>query len=266
MILTGEQLTFSVADKHLINAVDLAVLSGNFVAIIGPNGAGKTTLLNLLDGDTKPSVGQVIFKGKNLSEVDNLTLAQQRAVLPQLGHVPFAIKARDIVSLGREPYRYQFDNQFNQAVIEDCLAETDVTHLAEHRYNTLSGGEQHRVQIARTLAQIHHQPHADLTGKILFLDEPTNHLDIRHQYRLMTTLKKLQKKGLTVIAVMHDLSLTLQYADQIILLSEGIKIGNYTPDELVESDALSSVYQMKMSIRKDQQTQRYFLLPTLQDL
>lgn len=263
MILTGEQLTFSVADKHLINAVDIAVSMGCFVAIIGPNGAGKTTLLNLLDGDVKPTVGRVLFEKMNVSTIDSLVLAQQRAVLPQLGHVPFAIKARDIVSLGREPYRYQADNQYNTAVVDYCLAETDVTHLADHRYNTLSGGEQHRVQIARTLAQIHHQPKADLSGKILFLDEPTNHLDIRHQYRLMMTLKSLQQKGLTIIAVMHDLSLTLQYAEQIVLLSEGKKIGSYTPDELVESDALSSVYQMKMSIRKDQQTRRYFLLPAL---
>lgn len=266
-ILQGKQLTFTVADKHstkkLIDNVDLAVSQGSFTAIIGPNGAGKTTLLNLLDGDVIPTLGNVVFGGQPLADIDRLSLARQRAVLPQLGTVPFAIKVRDIVALGREPYRYHANQRHNHAVIEQCLAETDITHLAEHHYRTLSGGEQHRVQIARTLAQIHETEGCDLSGKILFLDEPTNHLDIRHQYRLMENLKQLQAKGLTIIAVMHDLSLTLQYAEQILLLNQGKKVGNYTPYELVDSNDLSHVYEMTMRVRWDEEWGRFLIAPHL---
>ncbi len=262
-ILQADNLTFAIGNKKLIHQVDVSVVQGSFTAIIGPNGAGKTTLLTLLDGDTTPSIGTVHFHGNRLSEIDRLALAQQRAVLSQLGNVPFAIKVRDIVSLGREPYRYDSHQQYDNAVIDACLGQTDIAHLADHHYNTLSGGEQHRVQIARTLAQIHHSPTADLSEKILFLDEPTNHLDIRHQYRLMENMKIQQAKGLTIIAVMHDLSLTLQYAQQIILLNQGKKVGSFTPKELVESNALSEVYQMDMRVRWDNEWQRYIIAPMI---
>lgn len=262
-LLQGQNLTFSIADKCLIDNVDISIEQGSFTAIAGPNGAGKTTLLNLLDGDVTPTLGNVVFGGQPIADIDRLALAQQRAVLPQLGTVPFAIKVHDIVSLGREPYRYHVNQRYNHAVIEQCLAETDITHLAEHHYHTLSGGEQHRVQIARTLAQIHQAEDCDLSGKILFLDEPTNHLDIRHQYRLMQGLKTLQQRGLTLIAVMHDLSLTLQFAEQILLLNQGQKVGTYTPQELVDSNDLSHVYQMTMRVRWDDEWGRFLIAPRL---
>lgn len=262
-MLIGENLTYQAGNVTLIDGVDIHVEKGCFTAIIGPNGAGKTTLLNVIDGDAKPCVGRVTIAGQSLEVLDTLTLAQMRAVLPQLGHVPFAIKAYDIVALGREPYRQGSYQRHNQEVIAQCLRQMDIAHLAEHPYATLSGGEQHRVQIARTLAQIYHQSDADLSGKLLFLDEPTNHLDIRHQYTLMKLLKAQQQKGLTVVAVMHDLSLTLQFADQIVLLNSGRKVGAFTPDGLVESDALSDVYQMEMTIKWDSEFERYLLLPNI---
>lgn len=263
MIVFGEQLSFAVGEKFLLKNVDIAVPMGTFTSIIGPNGAGKTTLLNIIDGDVTPSNGAVQFNGQHLAAISRLTLAQQRAVLPQLGHVPFAVMARDIVALGREPYRYDSLQQYDRTVVADCLAYMDIVHLADSHYNTLSGGEQHRVQIARALAQILPQPHADLSGKVLFLDEPTNHLDIHHQYTLMQLLKDLQRRGLTIIAVMHDLSLTLQWAEQIILLNHGKKIGDYSPQSLVESGDLSRVYQMEMQIEWHPLWQRYVLAPTL---
>ncbi|PIE42381.1 MAG: hemin ABC transporter [Gammaproteobacteria bacterium] len=262
-ILSGEHLSYAVGHKYLLTDIDLTVPQGTFAAIIGPNGAGKTTLLNLLDGDNKPTAGKVFFGGEVLSSIDRLQLAQQRAVLPQLGQVPFAVIARDIIALGREPYRYDARQNHNRRIIEHCMEQMDIVDLANNHYSTLSGGEQHRVQIARTLAQIYSEPDADLSGKILFLDEPTNHLDIRHQYSLMQLLKQLQKAGLTIIAVMHDLSLTLQFAEQIILLNKGKKFGDYSPQSLVKSDALSKVYQMAMTIRRDKDSGRYLLIPDL---
>lgn len=261
ILLQGDNLCFAVGNQYLMKDVSLAVEPGSFTAVIGPNGAGKTTLLNLLDGDQVPTTGSVVIGGEDLYGVERLELARQRAVLPQLGNLPFAVKVRDIVALGREPYRYHANKRYDGEVISYCLATTDITHLADNYYSTLSGGEQHRVQIARTLAQIHHKKDADLTNKILFLDEPTNHLDIRHQYLLMANLKQQQSKGLTVIAVMHDLSLTLQYAEQIILLNKGQKIGDYTPQKLVESNDLSEVYGMDMRLRWDDEWQRYILAP-----
>ncbi len=260
-LLTAHHIGFKVGNKTLLSDVSMDIPQGRFVSIIGPNGAGKTTFLNVINGDNLPCEGEVLLNGKALHDIPALELAQMRAVLPQLGQVPFAIRAYDIVALGREPYRYDRYSVESKAVIEFCLKQMDISHLAEHQYATLSGGEQHRVQIARTLAQIYHQTDADLSGKVLFLDEPTNHLDIRHQYALMRLLKRLQEQGLTIIAVMHDLSLTLQFSEKICLLRAGTKVGDFSPDELVASDALSDVYQMNMNIKWDADMRRYFLLP-----
>ncbi len=262
VILTAENITFTVQNKNLIEQLNLDIIQGSFTAIIGPNGAEKTTCLNLINGDICPHKGSILLNGKNLRTIDRLALAKKRAVLPQLIHIPFNIRVENIVDLGREPYRYQCCKKQNQAVVQYCLEKMDILNLKDHEYATLSGGEQHRVQIARTLTQVFAYPDEDLTGKILFLDEPTNHLDIHHQYNLMYLLKELQQKGLTIIAVMHDLSLTLQFSDHILLLNKGKKVGDFTPEALVESNALSEVYQMDMNILWSEQLARYLIAPT----
>ncbi|MGY0399096.1 MAG: heme ABC transporter ATP-binding protein [Ostreibacterium sp.] len=260
-LLVAKNLSFSIGDKTIINDINLSAKQGQFISIIGPNGAGKTTLLHLIDGDINPHTGSVVLQNRPITQINRLELARQRAILPQLSHVPFAVKVIDIVSLGREPYRYHTAQNYGNTVINACLSSLEITHLAKQNYHTLSGGEQHRVQIARTLAQIYTNIDYSLQGKILFLDEPTNHLDVRHQYRLMEILKDLQQHGLTIIAVMHDISLALRYAEQIILLKNGKKIGSYTPDSLVASDDLSTVYEMKMRTVWDDIAKRYHICP-----
>lgn len=260
-IVSANCVSVVIKDKGLINDVSLTITEGDFTAIIGPNGAGKTTLFNVLNGDITPSSGSVMFKNQPLNDMEYLPLAQARAVLPQLSHIPFAIRVIDVVDLGREPYRFSVRNTHNTSIVQLCMRHMDIEHLANHYYATLSGGEQHRVQIARTLAQIYHHENDRLSGKVLFLDEPTNHLDIRHQYELMACLKQLQKKGLTIVAVMHDLSLTLQFANHICLLNQGRMFGKYSSKSLVDSDDLSKVYNMFMQIKWDADAGRYLIIP-----
>ena len=262
-MISTKHLCLSIGNKRLLDRVEIEIPQGQLTTIIGPNGAGKTTLLNLIGGDVKPTSGCVFFDGHPLAKFDRLSLARRRAILPQVGSIPFAIKIRDIVALGRSPYRYQVAQKFNQDIIDECLGAMVISHLANHYYAGLSGGERHRVHIARTLAQIQSKPNENLRGKVLFLDEPTNHLDILYQYRLMHLIKYLQKKHLTIVAVMHDLSLALQFSDKIILLSNGKKVGDYTPETLVLSDDLSKTYQIDMHITWDEKKQRYWLAPQL---
>ncbi len=263
MILQAEKLSFVVGNKTTLDKVTLAIPQGNLTAIIGPNGAGKTTLLNCIDGDATPTTGHVYFDRQPLVRLDRLSLARRRAVLPQTSSIPLPIKAREIVALGRAPYRYRMAQRQDKTMIDNCLKTMEIEHLAEHHYATLSGGEQQRVHIARTLVQIQAEPDVDLHGQALFLDEPTNHLDILHQYSLMHKLKTLQQRGLTIVTVMHDLSLALQFAEKIILMCGGKKIGDYTPPQLVQSNDLSTVYKMDIRITWDEEKKRYWLAPQL---
>ncbi|MDO5680486.1 MAG: ATP-binding cassette domain-containing protein [Pelistega sp.] len=265
-IIQAEQLSVHVGSKavrYLLDDVSIAIQQGQFTAIMGSNGAGKTTLLNILNGDNVPQAGQVFFKQKALHSIDRLELARQRAVLPQLDHVPFAITASQIIEMGREPYRDTAAMRDNQLIVQKIIQWMELESLSERNYGLLSGGEQHRVQIARTLAQVCQDARLDLSGQVLFLDEPTNHLDIRHQYALMQLLKSLQALGLTIVVVIHDINLSLQFADEIVLLKDGLLMGQYTAQNLVQCGDLSCAYDIDIQVSWHQAYQRYLIAPQL---
>lgn len=266
-IIQAERLSVQVGSKpvnYLIHDVSLKIDEGQFTAIMGANGAGKTTLLNILNGDLIPQTGQVFFKNKALHKFNRLDLARQRAVLPQLDHVPFAITASQIIEMGREPYRNTDAAADNQLIIQRVIQWMELKRLTDRNYGLLSGGEQHRVQIARTIAQVCRDAHLNLHGQVLFLDEPTNHLDIRHQYALMQLLKKLQASGLTIVVVIHDINLSLQFSDQIVLLKDGLLMGQYRTEDLAQNGDLSQAYDIDIQVYWHPVFQRYLIAPQLQ--
>lgn len=119
--------------------------------------------------------------------------------------------------MSRHPY---VDGETQGADVKnacEAMALTDAEQFKDRLYPTLSGGEQQRVQLARVLAQILDRP-----GACLFLDEPTAALDLKHQYRLFELLKSLvAKQGLTVLAILHDITLARRYTDSAVLMKNG---------------------------------------------
>lgn len=243
-LIQTHHLSVSLAKKKILSTIDIQVEEGEFFTIIGANGAGKSTLLNCLCGDTRYYQGNIVFATKNIQQFSHQQLALNRAVLPQSIHIPFPIRVYDIVAMGRTPFLSTDSQQYNEQIIEDVLEKVSMSHYKTSFYHTLSGGEQHRVQIARVLAQIIAKPNAKLQGKLLFLDEPTNHLDLMHQYQLMELLISLQQQGLTIISIMHNLDLAFKYATKLMVLKEGENLGCYTPNELLNTNKLDIAYDM----------------------
>lgn len=261
VILSARNVSVEKSGKKIIDAISLEVQAGSFTAIIGPNGAGKTTLLDAISMADASNGGQVALLGRAISEYRLLECARQRAVLPQLLNVPFAIKAKEVAQMGREPYHHEPEKQHDEAVLQQCLQWLDSETISEQNYQTLSGGEQQRIQIIRVLAQIIPTLELNLDNKLVLLDEPTNHLDIRHQHRLMHCLKFLQKKGLSIVAVMHDITLSLKFAEHIVVLNQGNKVGDFSPAQLVANDVLSTVYGIDMPIVFNEKLQTYLVAP-----
>lgn len=259
--ISATNISLRIGNKTLLQPLDLNLTAGHYTSIIGPNGAGKTTLIKLLTGDLRPQSGQITYDSQPLAAYSPLELARKRAVLPQNQQLPFALTVAEVVALGRDPWHGSKGAQHDTTVIQHCLQKLAIAHLAHHTYQTLSGGEQHRSQIARALAQILEHPESDLNGKTLYLDEPTNHLDIRHQYQLMHELQKYKARGLTIIAVMHDLDLTLQNADHIILLADGAKLGEYSPQSLIDSGDLERAYHIPIRHYRLPDSGRILLAP-----
>ncbi|MGD2095306.1 MAG: ABC transporter ATP-binding protein [Phycisphaerales bacterium] len=230
-IIEVENLSFGYdPEKTILKHLSFKVIQGRFLAIAGPNGAGKTTLLNLLCGLLRPKAGSAKIDTKPATSYSAKKLAKKVAMVRQEFVPVFDFTVAQIVSMARTPYlgTFGFEDKTNREMVNEALDVTDTTQFASRPLGSLSGGERQRVFIARALA-------AD--SPILLLDEPTSFLDLKHQVGIYDLLKAAQiDKDKTIVAVTHDINLSAQYCDEILLLGAE---GNYHIGET--KDVLSTV-------------------------
>jgi iron complex transport system ATP-binding protein len=230
-VIKATSLTYRLGPKSLLQNVSLSARPGEVLGIIGANGAGKSTLLKLLSSDLKPSAGEVIFEGKKLAQWPAAALARRRAVLTQQHTLVLAFEVRELVLLGRYPHFGGQPTAHDHAIVAAALDLVGLRHLAGREYPTLSGGEQQRAQLARVLAQVW-----EAENGFLLLDEPLTGLDLRHQHQTLAVARQLARRGFGVIAVLHDLNLAAQYADQVLLLHQGRAVASGPPAEVLTPD------------------------------
>lgn len=218
---------------------------GEFLVIIGPNGAGKSSLLKLLSGTLSPHKGSITWQGKSLKDYKPIELAKQRAVLTQFTNIGFDFSVFDVVLMGRYPH---FDNSPSQIDVDIAILAMEMTGVLKYKdahYQNLSGGEQQRVQLARVIAQIWKTSN-ESTG-LLLLDEPVSSLDLQFQHEVLQIARKLSSNGFCVIAVLHDLNLSLQYADRVMLVNKGdVSLGK--PTEVITEDNIRRAFNIESRI------------------
>lgn len=201
----------------------LALAAGDRVAILGPSGAGKSTLLRLMAGERTVHAGQALFQGRALAQWPAAALARRRAVLPQSHGVAFGMPVELVVALGRlarEPDPRQAH------IVADALQAACAGHLLGRRFDTLSGGEQARVQLARVLAQLW-----DETGGLVLVDEPLAALDPGLQFELMDAMQAHAcSRGHALVAVLHDLNQALAGFDRLWLVQAGQLVADVPAD------------------------------------
>ncbi|MFP4312251.1 MAG: heme ABC transporter ATP-binding protein [Nitriliruptoraceae bacterium] len=240
--LLADRVSYRIGARALVDDVSLTIRPGRLHAVVGPNGAGKTTLLRLLTGDLEPDAGEVRLDGRPLPEWRPREVARERAVLSQQVVLQFAFTVTQVVAMGRAPYRDRDTPADAARAIAEALEATDITHLADRSYPTLSGGERRRADLARVLAQ--HTP-------VVLLDEPTAALDVHHQELVLAVARGLADRGCAVVAVLHDLNLAAAYADRIAVLAEGRLRADAPPDEALDADLLSEAYRHHMIVVED---------------
>jgi iron complex transport system ATP-binding protein len=141
-----------------------------------------------------------------------------------------------------------------------ALAHVDLAGFEHRSYQTLSGGEQQRVQLARVLTQVWEAQQAD-QPRWLLLDEPVASLDIAHQFTVLGIAGDFAARGGGVVAVMHDLNLTALFSDCVYVLSQGSVWGSGTPSDVLSSDLMQQVYGIDLPISKVPTTPLPFVLP-----
>ncbi|MBH0130681.1 heme ABC transporter ATP-binding protein [Salinibacterium sp. NK8237] len=238
-MISARNVSVRLDSRAILDDVSLDVAPGEVLALVGPNGAGKSTLLSVLSGDRKPDSGTVTIDGQDVGGIRHAELARLRAVLTQENTVSFPFRVSEVVAMGRSPWSRSLESRDDVAVVNDALAVTDVAHLSERRFTTLSGGEKARVSLARVLAQ--HTP-------VVFLDEPTAALDLRHQEDVMKVARSMAADGRAVVVVLHDLSLAGAYSDRLALIANGTLDAIGTPSEVLTAERVERVYGLAVDL------------------
>lgn len=236
--ITATGITWSVKRIALLHGIDLDAQSGQVVGLLGPNGSGKTTLLRLLAGLRAPKTGTVTYDGNNLAGFTRLEVARRLAVVEQDTTANGDLTVRQVVELGRTPFRGRFDalTETDEQIIDDALARVSIASRQHRIWHTLSGGEKQRAQLARALAQ---QPTE------ILLDEPTNHLDIHHQLELLELLRTLET---TCIIALHDLNLAARFCDHLVILNSGKVAASGDPQSVLTTELIRDIYDVEALI------------------
>ena len=256
--LRADRVSYAVQDRTLVSKVEVDLGPGEMLAIVGPNGAGKSTLCALLAGDLAPMEGAVEVCGHAVRATKPAALARLRSMLSQHTPLRFPFTAREVALMGRHPHipRWRSPTETDYALAEGAMQSTQVLHLADRLYPTLSGGEQRRVSLARVLAQ---------DTPVVLLDEPTAALDIGHQQLVMSLCRQLANDGRAVLAVLHDLNLAGAYADRIMVMSEGEVVAVGRPEEVLCPDLLSAVFNQQVMVMPHPQTDKPVVLASFEE-
>jgi iron complex transport system ATP-binding protein len=239
----------------ILEAIQFAVKSGEFLGILGPNGSGKTTLLKSISRILKPKKGAILIGESNIYDMKTLDVAKQLAVVPQTTPVTFDFTALEVVLMGRNPHmaRFAMESKEDMAIAKNSMQLTNTWDLANRPVTELSGGERQRVIIARALTQ---EP------QLLLLDEPTTHLDISNQLEIMDLLKELCKtKKLLIVAVFHDFNLAARYCDSVILLNDGKIVAVGKSEDTLTSENVKKVFCVDTIVKKHHITGYLHVIP-----
>jgi zinc transport system ATP-binding protein len=226
---------YSYGKEQVLTDITFDIHEGDYLGVVGPNGSGKTTLLKIMLGLVKPSAGQVLLFGQDVTEFRDWT---------RIGYVPqkvtnfdanFPATVHEVVLMGRYARRGLFKGVTKEDH-QNALRALDQVGMREYHsrlIGDLSGGQQQRVFIARALA-----------GKpeIIFLDEPTTGIDERAQAEFYALLKKLNEKlGLTLVLVSHDIAMVTKEVMHIACIDRTL-VCHMTPQDFIKESTADSIF------------------------
>ena len=238
-------LSAGYSGREVLREFSLTLPEGSVTALVGPNGCGKSTLLKSLTG-ILPYRGMILFRGNNLADLSGKDRAKQIAFLPQSRPTP------EITS--RFPY-LSYPRRYGAADLQaaqDAMAQMNISHLAERTLSSLSGGERQKVYLAMLLAQ---------GTPVIAMDEPTTYLDIVYKFDLMETVRDLAAEGKTLLVVLHDLDLAMNYAHQIAVMDNGAISHCGSPEEICASGVLERIFRVRMGYTVESGRKLYYFLP-----
>jgi iron complex transport system ATP-binding protein len=224
-----ENLSVRRGARNVVEAANLTLVAGEFVGLIGPNGAGKTTLM-------RAALGLLPFTGHStLAALSPSTRARRAAWLPQTREIAWPVSVETVVALGRIPWLPNLAtlSDADRAAVDTALDRMGLTTLRNRPATELSGGEQARVLIARTIAQ---------GAPLILADEPIAGLDPGAQIATMRVFGAIASEGGAVLASLHDLGLAARHCHRLVLMHEGHIVADDTPSAVLTPENLDRVF------------------------
>lgn len=231
--LTATQISVHHGGRATLRGVSLRARYQEALAIVGPNGAGKSTLLRAIAG-LIAHAGEVQIDGRARKDLTPAERARSIGYVPQRSALANGVQVYDVVAQARYAHRRGTGlSALGDASVEHALEQTGLGELRTRLYDTLSGGEQRRVLIARALAS---------GARILLLDEPTAGLDVAHVLRFYLLLTRLRADGYCLVCVLHDLTDARRYVDTTLLLEAGRAVAFGPTERVLQQAHVRAVY------------------------
>ncbi len=231
MELVLDQVSARLGGRSVLDGISATLAPGKLYVMVGPNGAGKSTLLKAMAALLPLSGGNISLNGESVVKLPPARRAEQIAYLPQERTIAWDLSCVDIAALGAT---HLLPEVARQAALAE-LQSLGLAAVAGRGVFSLSGGQRARVLLARVLIS---------PAKICLLDEPLIALDPAWQRQVLLRLRQRTESGQTVVLSLHDLHLAAAFADEILLLRDGMLAAMGAPEKIFTPNNLRDVFQL----------------------
>jgi|SRR5699024_5716017 len=229
------------SEKIILEDISFEVSNGEILCILGPNGVGKTTLFKTILGFLKLKGGSILLNDQDINNWCRKDFAKAIGYVPQAHIPPFPYRVRDVVVMGRTAHLGIFASPSckDYEMVDDIIDLLGISYLRNDIYTEISGGERQLVLIASALAQ---------DPEILIMDEPTSNLDYGNQIRVLKHINELAKRDIGIIMTSHFPDHAFMASTKVLVMNRGNKFHIGKPDEVVTSELLQEIYNIKVQI------------------